>query len=234
MENGYKVALSSLPVSRWAKEDRPDYKLENFGARNMTNSELLSIVIGNTYGKINSVDIAKQLLADNHNSLFRISNKCISELTQSVGIGSATAKRILAALELGKRSLTKTDVYRVESAVDVYKTMSPIIGDLENEEFWVLLMDSKNHLKKKVLISKGGLTGTAVDIRLVMNAALLNNTTVLVACHNHPSGVPTPSREDDVLTDGIKKACEVMRIYFLDHVIIGYNEYYSYRESGKI
>jgi DNA repair protein RadC len=111
--------------------------------------------------------------------------------------------------------------------------MRPVMQDLDVEEFWVLLMNQHYRLIKKVRISHGGITETAVDIRIIMREAVLANTTILAVCHNHPSGNLTPSRADDELTKGIMRACEVMNIHFLDHVIVTDGQYYSYHETGK-
>lgn len=148
----------------------------------------------------------------------------------------AKAITILAACELGKRRAREKAEERADlgSATAIYNYMHPIMQDLDVEEFHVLLMNQRFKLIKAIRLSHGGITETAVDVRLIMKEAILNNATVLVACHNHPSGTLRPSKDDDRLTESIRKACETLRVYFLDHVIVTDGGYYSYREEGKV
>ncbi|MBR7043214.1 MAG: JAB domain-containing protein, partial [Prevotella sp.] len=140
------------------------------------------------------------------------------------------------ACELGKRRQREKAEERKElgSATAIYELMHPQLQDLDVEEFWALYMNQHHRLIKKVRISHGGITETAVDVRIIMREAVLANCTVLAVCHNHPSGNLVPSKADDDLTRCIRRACEVMRIYFLDHVIITDGRYFSYHEQGKI
>ena len=151
-------------------------------------------------------------------------------------MGPAKAITILAACELGKR---RKDTAREErpdigSATAVYNFMHPILQDLDVEEFHILLLNQAFRLIREVRISHGGITETAVDIRIIMKEALLSGATVLAVCHNHPSGNTQPSPRDDQLTQQIKKACDLMRLHFLDHVIITDGRYYSYNEEGRL
>ena len=143
---------------------------------------------------------------------------------------------IIAACELGKRrSMTKAEVRTdLGSATAVYNYMHPKMQDLDVEEAWILLMNQNYKLIKAVRISHGGITETAVDVRVIMKEVLMNNATIMALCHNHPSGNNSPSRLDDKLTERIRKACDIMRIYFLDHVIVCDGSYYSYREKGRL
>ncbi len=227
---------TSLPVKMWAAEDRPDYKLDNDGLRSMTTSELLSVIIGTGTDVMNQVEIARKLLADNDNSLQRISRMTVSELNKVDGIGAATARKILASLEIGRRMIQEKngDRPQLNTAMRIHNIMLPVIGALDIEEFWVLYLNQNFRLIKKVRISHGGITETSADVRIIIREAVLCNATVIVACHNHPSGSLTPSKEDDVLTSGIKKACDVMRIRFTDHLIVTEGGYYSYHEQGKL
>ena len=120
------------------------------------------------------------------------------------------------------------------TAVRIYNYMFPRMRDLQTEEFHILLMNQNYRLIKSVRISQGGITETCADIRVMMREAVLSNATILAAVHNHPSGCLTPSKCDDTLTMAIKKACELMRIHFLDHVIVTDGAYYSYHEMGKL
>lgn len=227
--------MNVLPIKDWAAEDRPTYKLENDGVRNLSTCELLSIIIGQDCNNYNSMDIARNLLASFDNSLSKIASSSVVELCKYEGIGKATARKILAALDIGRRRMEDNNERQsIDNPTIIYDNMHKHFIGLEVEEFWMLCLNQNYKLLKKVRISQGGITETAADIRIVMKEALLLNTTVLAVCHNHPSGNTRPSKDDDRLTERIKKACEIMRIYFLDHVIIGDNSYYSYHEQGRI
>jgi DNA repair protein RadC len=178
----------------------------------------------------------KRILADCNNNLNTLGKKTIHDLCAYNGIGEAKAITILAACELGKRRQMERPEERPDlgKATCIYNYMHPMMQDLDVEEFWVLLLNQHHRLIKKVRISHGGITETSVDLRIIMREAVLANTTILAVCHNHPSGNLTPSKYDDELTRSIKRACELMRIYFLDHVIITDGQYYSYRELGMI
>ena len=151
-------------------------------------------------------------------------------------MGEAKAITILAACELGKRRQMETPEERPDlgTATRIYNYMRPVMQDLDVEEFWILLMNQNYRLIKKLRIAHGGITEVSVDIRIIMREAVLANTTIMVAVHNHPSGSLQPSRQDDALTNSLQAACNIMRIRFLDHVIITDGAYYSYHEEGKV
>ena len=226
--------MEKLTINNWAEEDRPREKMASLGAEALSNAELLAILIGSGSTKESAVDLMKRVLADSKNNLNTLGKMSIHELCQYNGIGEAKAITILAACELGKRRQMESPEERPDlgTATRIYNHMHPIMQDLDVEEFWVLLLNQHYRLIKKVRISHGGITETAVDIRIIMKEAVLANTTILAVCHNHPSGSLRPSRQDDELTKSIKRACELMHIHFLDHVIITDGQYYSYHESG--
>ena len=228
--------MEKLNIAQWAEEDRPRERMTNLGAEALSNAELLAILIGSGSKKESAVELMKRMLADCNNNLNTLGKMTIHELCTYNGIGEAKAISILAACELGKRRQMETPEERPDlgTATRIYNHMHPIMQDLDVEEFWVLLLNQNYRLIKKVRISHGGITETAVDIRIVMKEAVLSNCTILVVCHNHPSGNLSPSRDDDNLTRNIKRACELMRIHFLDHVIITDGQYYSYHELGKV
>ncbi len=227
--------MEKLNINQWAAEDRPREKMTAQGTESLTNAELLAILIGSGSPKESAVDLMKRLLKDCNNNLNTLGKMSIQELCQYKGIGSAKAISILAACELGKRRQRELPEERPElsTATRIYNHMHPIMQDLDVEEFWALLLNQHYRLIKKVRISHGGITETAVDIRIIIREAVLANSTILVVCHNHPSGNLSPSKQDDDLTKSIKRACELMRIYFLDHVIITDGNYFSYHESGR-
>ena len=227
--------MEKLNINQWAEEDRPREKMAALGADHLTNAELLAILIGSGSQKESAVDLMKRLLADCNNNLNTLGKMTIRELCDYKGIGEAKAISILAACELGKRRQAESAEERPDlgTATLIYNHMRPKLQDLVVEEFWVLLLNQHHRLIKKVRISHGGITETSVDIRIVMKEAVLANCTILAVCHNHPSGNLSPSKADDELTRGLKRACELMQIHFLDHVIITDGQYYSYHELGK-
>ena len=227
---------TKLTITDWAEEDRPRERLERLGADALSNAELLAILIGSGTPQVSAVDLMKNVLASCHNNLNTLGKMTIRDLEAFKGIGPAKAITILAACELGKRRAREKAEERTDlgSATAIYNLMHPKMQDLDVEEFHILLMNQHFKLIREVRISHGGITEMAVDIRVIMREAILNNATVLAACHNHPSGNTHPSRQDDQLTERIRKACDIMRIYFLDHVIVTDGSYYSYREQGKL
>ena len=227
--------MEKLNINQWAEEDRPREKMARLGNEALSDAELLAILIGHGSPKEDAVSLMKRILADCNNNLNTLGKMSIHELCQYNGIGEAKAISILSACELGKRRQMGSPEERPDlgTATRIYKHMRPKLQDLDVEEFWALLMNQNYRLIKKVRISHGGITETAVDIRIIMREAILANTTILAVCHNHPSGNLSPSQADNELTNNIRKACEVMRIHFLDHVIITDGQYYSYHELGK-
>ena len=228
--------MEKLNINQWAEEDRPREKLERLGAQALSDAELLAILVGSGSPKEDAVSLMKRILNDCRNNLNTLGKMTIRELCQYNGVGPAKAITILAACELGKRRQMEKPEERPDlgTATRIYNHMHPVMQDLDVEEFWLLLMNQNFRLIKKLRISHGGITEVAVDIRIVMKEALLAGATIMAVCHNHPSGSLKPSRADDDLTRSIQQASQVMRIHFMDHVIITDGNYYSYHEQGKI
>ena len=178
----------------------------------------------------------QEVLKNCNNNLNTLGKMSISDLCKYSGIGEAKAITILAACELGKRRQAETPEERpdLSTATRIYNHMLPVLQDLDTEEFWTLMMNQNHRLIKKVKISGGGITETSVDIRLIIKEAVLANATILAVCHNHPSGNLSPSKADEELTKAIQRACELMRIHFMDHVIVTDGQYLSFHELGKL
>lgn len=225
-----------LNINQWAEEDRPREKLVRLGAEALSNAELLAILIGSGSPKESAVDLMKRIMKDCGDSLNTLGKRSIDELTEYNGMGPAKAITVLAACELGKRRQHEEVRQRKDlgSAQAIYEYMLSRMQDLDREKAWVVLLNQNYKLIKDVCISHGGITETAVDVRIIMKEALLSGATIIALCHNHPSGHAYPSRDDDRLTERVKKAAEVMRLYLLDHVIVTDGAYYSYREQGKL
>ena len=230
------AATLRLSIKQWAPEDRPTERLQRLGTDSLTDAELLAILIGSGTSQYSAVDIAKHVLGKFGGNLNTLGKARFDEFEDIEGVGTQTACKIMAAVELGRRRQTATAELRPDmtTATRIYNYMLPKMQDLNHEEFWVLLMNQNYKLLKAERISIGGITETSADIRIIMRDAILNNATILAVCHNHPSGSISPSRQDDMLTQSIQKACQLMRIHFLDHVIVTDGAYYSYHEQGKI
>lgn len=228
--------MDKLNINQWAEEDRPREKLMRLGPSALTDAELLAILVGSGSTKEDAVTLMRHILADCNNNLNTLGKLTIRDLCKYNGIGEAKAITILAACELGKRRQSGKPEERPDlgTATLIYNYMHPQLQDLDVEEFWLLLMNQNHRLIKQIRISHGGITETAVDIRIIIREAVLANATMLAICHNHPSGSLRPSPMDNDLTTSIQRACQLMRIKFLDHVIITDGAYYSYRETGRV
>ena len=227
---------SPLKISQWAEEDRPREKLERLGTQALSDAELLAILIGSGSPQEDAVSLMKHILNDCNNNLNTLGKLTIHDLCQYNGVGPAKAITILAACELGKRRQLETVEERpdIGTATRIYNHMHPILQDKDVEEFWILLMNQNHRLIKKMCIAHGGISEVSVDIRIIIREAVLANATILAVCHNHPSGSLVPSRMDNDLTHSIQNACKLMRIHFLDHVIVTDGAYYSYHEEGLV
>lgn len=227
-----------MNIKELPTDERPRERMMEQGADALSPAELLAILIGSGNTKESAVQLMQRVLADCGGSLKTLSRQSIADLTKRYkGLGPAKAVTILAACELGKRRLLEAAEEKrlVQSAADIYNIMYPRVRDLAHEESYALYLRSDYSMEgTPFLISKGGIAGTQVDIRLVVREALVRQTPVLAFVHNHPSGNIRPSREDDRLTERIAQACRLMDLRLLDHVIVADGDYFSYRESGKL
>ena len=228
--------MEKLTIAHWSEDDQPREKLRDKGPQSLSNAELLAILIGSGTPGTSAVELMQDVLKDCKNNLNTLGKMTIRDLCTYKGIGEAKAITILAACELGKRRQMESPEERPDlgTATRIYNHMRPVMQDLDVEEFWALLLNQHYRLIKKVRISRGGITETPVDVRIVIKEAVLANCTILAVCHNHPSGNLSPSPVDKELTKSIKRACELINIYFLDHVIITDGQYYSFKEQGNV
>lgn len=225
-----------LSIAQWSEDDQPREKLRDKGPQALSNAELLAILIGSGTPGMSAVDLMQDILRDCNNNLNTLGKMTIRQLCDYKGIGEAKAISILAACELGKRRQMETPEERPDlgTATLIYNHMHPVLQDEDVEEFWILLMNQNHRLIKKIRIARGGISEVSVDVRIIIREAVLVNATMMAVCHNHPSGSLRPSSMDNDLTYAIQKACSLMRIKFLDHVIITDGAYYSYHEKGRI
>lgn len=222
-----------LSIKRWNMDDRPREKMLNKGRSTLSNAELIAILIGMGNKNESAVSLAMRILSAVNNDLNALGRMSIAELRKFSGIGEAKAISIISALELANRKhiQTTTKLSKISNSQQVYQLMKPLLCDLRHEEFWILYFNNSNKLVKKIQLSKGGLTGTLVDVRLVFKSALDVYATGMVLCHNHPSGRVNPSKADKLLTEKIKNAGLTLDIKLLDHLIIGENAYFSFADE---
>ncbi len=228
--NEYK----KLNIKDWAEEDRPREKLLKNGSRSLTDAELIAILIGSGNTEETAVELSKRILSTSGNNLNELGRKSIDYLQSFKGIGEAKAITIVAALELGKRR-KEAEVFSKKTITvsnDAFQYFLPLLGDLNHEEFWVLLLDRGNKIQDSFRISQGGISGTVIDVRIILKPALEKQSSNIILCHNHPSGTLHPSQADRQITTKIKDAAKLMDISVLDHIIIGQNKYFSFADEG--
>ncbi|HCY97815.1 DNA repair protein RadC [uncultured Polaribacter sp.] len=228
--------MEKLTIKSWALDDRPREKLVSKGRSALSDAELIAILIGSGNREESAVALSKRMLKTVHGNLNALAKLSVEKLTEFKGIGLAKAISIITALELGKRKQLESTLERpkITSSRDAAHTMQVIIGSLEHEEFWVLYLNNSNKIVAKVQISKGGLTGTLVDVRLVFKRALEVAAVGIIVCHNHPSGKLQPSTADKQLTSKIKAAGITLDIKLLDHLIITEKAYFSFADEGLL
>ena len=220
-------------IKNWSEDDQPREKLLYKGKNALSDAELVAILIGSGSRNESAVELCKRILQQNNNQLHQLQKQSIQQLMQFKGIGEAKAITIVAALELAKRlQLSETkELTKIGSSEDVFKLMQPIIGDLPHEEFWVLLLNNSNKVIYKLQLSKGGLTQTVVDIRMLFKTALEHLATALILVHNHPSGQLVASDADKDITQKIKLAGNSLDIKLLDHLIVTQTGYFSFADD---
>ena len=206
------------------------------GCAALSDTEMLSILIRSGTQDNSALVVAQEVLQLAKGNLFLLSKLQFNELLSIKGIGSAKAITLMAALELGRRPRISEviDTFKISSSLDVFELMKPLLEDLHIEQFWTLYLNNSNKVLSKLKISEGGMTGTVVDIRLILKHALELNATSIVLSHNHPSGILKPSEADINVTKKIKKAAQFMDIKVLDHLIITDQSYFSFADQGRI
>jgi len=225
---------TSFSIKNWSQDDQPREKLRDKGKAVLSDAELVAILIGSGSREESAVDLCKRILASVDNNLNALGKLSIKQLMEFKGIGEAKAITIAAALELGRRRRLEDEVTldKVESSHSVYKVMQPILGELPHEEFWILHLNNSNKIIHKNQLSKGGITGTLVDVRLVLKNALETGATALILCHNHPSGTLKPSQADKDITQKLKMAAQSLDIKVLDHLIVTEKAYFSFADEN--
>ena len=225
-----------IPISEWAKEDRPREKLLLKGIAALSDAELLAILIGSGNSTESAVELAQRILRDSENNINQLGKISIKELIKNYkGIGEAKAITIAAALELGKRR--KYEGARDKKVIgsrDVFEYFHPMLSDLHAEELWVLLLNRSGRVIEQFRAAQGGVGTVTADVKLIIKRAVLQLASGIILCHNHPSGNCAPSEEDRVLTRKIKAAAAYMDITLLDHVIISDSSLYSFCDEERL
>jgi len=223
-------------IKNWAADDRPREKLLSKGIETLSNAELIAVLIGSGNKEESAVELCKRILTDNQNNLNETAKLSISDLQKYKGIGEAKAISIVAALELGKRRNISKIIERkqIKSSNDIFKIFGQKLGDLPYEEFWMIILNRANKIINMKRISSGGVSGTVTDIKIILKIAVEKTASGIIVCHNHPSGNIKPSNADINLTKKLKSACELVDISFLDHVIVSYDNFYSFADEGFV
>lgn len=220
----------------WNEDDRPREKLYMKGRSAVSDSELLAIIIGKGTKEKSALDIAKEILQNNKNSLDQLGGLSIKELMKYKGIGQTKAITIASALELGirRQSETRLEIKSIRSSLNSFHLLQSKFQGLKQEEFYVLLL---NKALKPILVERisiGKTDATLVDIKIIAKLAVENLANALVIAHNHPSGNLTPSLADEKLTDNVKSALKLLEVQLIDHLIVHNNNYYSFADEGKL
>lgn len=225
---------SHFAIKDWSENDRPREKLLAQGSHALSNAELLAILIGSGTRNMSAVELCRMIYNHAGESLDKLGKLNLKELMKFKGIGEAKAITIAAAMELGKRRALEqpAQIVKISSSDDAFKLLQPIIGELPHEEFWTLLLDNSNKVIARHQVSKGGFTGTLVDIRVVFKRAIEEGSVAMILAHNHPSGKLTPSVQDKEMTSKLIKAGATLDIKILDHLIVTATNFYSFADEG--
>ena len=229
----YKFSFS---IKKWSEDDRPREKLLLKGKNALSHAELIAILINSGNKEESAVALSKRILASVALNLTELGKLSVNDLMKFKGIGEAKSISIIAALELGRRRRGEEAIEKkqVTSSSSVFELMQPIIGELSHEEFWIVYLNNSNKVLKKIQLSKGGILGTLVDVRLVLKAALQIDAVGLILTHNHPSGSLIPSQADKKITQKLKIASETIDIKVLDHLIITEKAYFSFADENLL
>ena len=223
-------------INEWAADDRPREKMIVKGKAALSNAELIAILIGSGNSELSAVELSRVILDSVDNNLIELSNLTLDDLKQHKGIGEAKAITIMAALELGKRrrAAEATLPEEVKDSKDAFERFLPYIDDLRQEHFLVMYLNQSNHALKVECISNGSTTHVIADPKIIFKNALNLGATCIVLGHNHPSGNPRPSEDDRLLTKKLVAGGKLLDIKVTDHIIIGNERYYSFRDHGEM
>lgn len=223
-----------LNLKALAEDDRPREKLATMGRHTLSDAELIAIILRLGNKDETAIQLAQRMLSENGNSINQLAKLSLAELQKYKGVGLVKAVSISAAFELGRRRKESEVVKRIKitSSQVAYQIFQTRLSDLPHEEFWLLFLNRANQVLRQEYLSKGGISGTVVDTRLVCKLAIENSASGLVIAHNHPSGQSNPSEQDKQITRKLKEALKVFEIVLMDHLIIGDQKYFSFADEG--
>ncbi len=232
----------SLTLKEWADEDKPREKMLSKGKKELTNAELIAILLRSGLQGKTVVEVAKEVLTRSSNSLTALSQMDFKQLSTIKGVGEAKATTLMAALELGWRmqsEISNSKELIISNSKDLFSYITPLLVDLDHEEFWAIYLSNRNKVLGRQRISMGGQTNVSVDMRIIFRGAIECKAVSLMVAHNHPSGSLIASREDKNLTHGIMEAGKILDIKLLEHIVIGINplgkaNYFSFHDNGLI
>jgi DNA repair protein RadC len=225
-----------VAIHHWAEDDRPREKLINKGKNSLSDAELLAIILSSGSRNESAVQLSQRILGTANNNLYNLSKLSLSDLCKFKGMGPAKAVSLMAAMELGNRLKTTLpdEKPKIRSSKDAFALLVGQFTDPHVEEFHILLLNQANEVISKHFISRGGITGTVADIRVIARLALEGKATGLIISHNHPSGQLHPSGNDIEITDKINKGMALLDIKLLDHLIVANNTFFSFREQQML
>ncbi|MBX2920808.1 MAG: DNA repair protein RadC [Chitinophagaceae bacterium] len=225
-----------IPIKDWLEDDRPREKLRNKGPESLSHSELIAILLQNGTRQKSALDLAKEILQLGKNNLNELGRVSIKDLMKINGIGEAKAITIAAALELGRRRQAgeKLEKTVITNSAGIARHLQALLKDNKQEVFVVVFLNRGNKIKHTEIISKGGITGTIADPRIILKKALDEEAVSIILCHNHPSGSLRPSKADERLTSKIKEAALFFDIRVIDHIIVSDEGYFSFSEEGLL
>ena len=227
---------AKLSIKNWAVEDRPREKMLKHGFAALSDAELIAILIGSGNRDESAVELSRRMLSDFKNELDRLGNATVDRLMQYKGMGEAKTINVLAALELGKRRQLsrKNKRHKINCSEDVFSLMAIDLTGLLHEEFWVLFLDRANHVIDRTRVSQGGISGTVIDVRIILKQAIEKLASSIILVHNHPSGNLTPSQADLDITKKASEAAKLIDIKVIDHLIVAGDEFMSFADDGFI
>lgn len=225
-----------LNIKSLAEDDRPREKFAGLGRHSLSDGELIAIILGSGNRHETAVDLARRMLAANNNNINELAKLSLAELKKFKGVGEVKAVTIAAAFELGRRRKDSESIekLKITSSFAAYEHLHKRLSDLPHEEFWILFLNRANQITKEENLSKGGVAGTVVDLRIVCRMAVENSASAIVMAHNHPSGQIVPSEQDKGITKRLKEALKLFEITLLDHLIVGDQKYFSFSDEGQL
>ncbi|MDA3817322.1 MAG: DNA repair protein RadC [Prolixibacteraceae bacterium] len=225
-----------LSIKQWAVEDRPREKMLKHGFASLSNAELIAILIGSGSREESAVELSRRMLSDFQNELDVLGKASTDRLMNYKGMGEAKTINVLAALELGKRRQLDghKKLTKITSSADVFNLFAIELSELQHEEFWILYLDRGNNVVDKSKISQGGISGTVIDVRIIMKKAIEKLVSSIILVHNHPSRNLSPSKADIDITQKTSNAAALLDIKVLDHVIVAGNKYTSFADEGML